>query len=243
LAEPSPSAPFLYLTPAARRVLDAVAAIRRYESGQIVMQEGEPDAPVYVVRQGAVRVYRTSLDGREQTLIRLGPGAAFNAPAAIFGGCAGADRPPGRAGQVGAPASVAALTAVELAVISRADFCRTVIQTPELALVVLRDLATKVHHLTDLTRDLGLLTVRARLANFLLSHGPGGGHARWTHHEIASQIGTVREVVSRTMRAFVKDGLVKLERHRIVVLDREALELEAGTWSTKTRGPSWTGWA
>jgi CRP/FNR family transcriptional regulator len=50
---------------------------------------------------------------------------------------------------------------------------------------------------------------------------------RWTHHEIAAQIGTVREVVSRTMRAFVKDGLIKLERHRIVVLDRDALSLEA----------------
>jgi CRP/FNR family transcriptional regulator len=110
-----------------------------------------------------------------------------------------------------------------------------VIHTPELALVVLRDLASKVHHLTDLTRDLGLLTVRARLARFLLSQGqppegepPPGVHVRWTHHEIANQIGTVREVVSRTMRAFVKDGLIKLERHRIIVLDREALRLEAG---------------
>ena len=129
-----------------------------------------------------------------------------------------------------APASAVALTPVELAVIPRADFCQTVIHTPELALVVLRDLAAKVHHLTDLTRDLGLLTVRARLASFLLSHGqppegcaPAGVQVRWTHHEIAAQIGTVREVVSRTMRAFVKDGLIKLERHRIVVLDREAL--------------------
>ena len=194
------------------------------------MLEGEPDAPVFVVRQGALRVYRTSLDGREQTLIRLGPGAALNAPAAFFGPSAADDRlPPGQPAQENAPASAAALTAVELAVISRADFCRTVIQTPELALVVLRDLATKVHHLTDLSRDLGLLTVRARLASFLLSHGSGGGQARWTHNEIASQIGTVREVVSRTMRAFVKDGLIKLERHRIVVLDCEALEIEAGT--------------
>jgi CRP/FNR family transcriptional regulator len=109
-----------------------------------------------------------------------------------------------------------------------------VIHTPELALIVLRDLAGKVAHLTDLSRDLGLLTVRARLASFLLAHGqqPDGSpldgvHVRWTHHEIAAQIGTVREVVSRTMRAFVKDGLITLERHRIVVLDREALMLEA----------------
>jgi CRP/FNR family transcriptional regulator len=237
----------LGLSPDAQHALDAVSVARRYESGQIVMLEGEPDAPVFVVRQGAVRVYRASMDGREQTLIRLEPGAAFNVPAAFFGACTeGEVSFFVQAAQGNAPASAVALTSVELAVISRSDFCRTVIHTPELALVVLRDLATKVHHLTDLTRDLGLLTVRARLASFLLSHGlspsgeppsgsapdggaPEGGQGRWTHHEIAAQIGTVREVVSRTMRAFVKDGLIKLERHRIVVLDREALLIEAGT--------------
>ena len=50
---------------------------------------------------------------------------------------------------------------------------------------------------------------------------------RWTHQEIANQIGTVREVVSRTMRAFVKEGLIKLDRHRIVILDRDALLRES----------------
>jgi CRP/FNR family transcriptional regulator len=194
--------------------------------------EGEVDAPVFLVRQGTVRVYRTSLDGREQTLIRLGPGAAFNMPAAF------ASLPSESAG--GAPASVVALDGVMALVVSRSDFRQTVIHTPQLALAVLRDLATKVQHLTNLTRDLGLLTVRARLAGFLLSHGqpPPGGRAlasgsapsvqtRWTHQEIAAQIGTVREVVSRTMRAFVREGTISLERHRIVVLDREALLRES----------------
>jgi CRP/FNR family transcriptional regulator len=220
--------------------LDAVAVTRHYESGALVILEGEAAPPVFVVRKGVVRVYRTSSDGREQTLIRLGAGAAFNMPAAFVGPDAGGRSGPSASASLGgesvAPASAVALTPVELAVVARDDFCRTVIHTPELALVVLSDLASKVHHLSDLTRDLGLLTVRARLARFLLSHGldPEGEPApgvqvRWTHHEIANQIGTVREVVSRTMRAFVKDGLIKLERHRILVLDREVLRLEAET--------------
>jgi CRP/FNR family transcriptional regulator len=193
------------------------------------MLEGEMDAAVFVVRQGAVRVYRTGVDGREQTLIRLGPGSAFNMPAAFLDRAAAP-------GGVAAPASAVTLAPAQVAVISVDDFCETVIHTPELALIVLRDLAIKVNHLTDLSRDLGLLTVRARLARFLLDHGhspdgplPEGAQTRWTHHEIAAQIGTVREVVSRTMRSFVKDGLIKLERHRIVVLDRDALMLEAGS--------------
>lgn len=233
MSERGQSAEFTDLSPAAQRALDAVSTVRRYEGGQIVLLEGQPDAPVFVVRQGIVRVYRTGVDGREQTLIRLGPGSGFNMPAAFFDDDAKRDRAP-LASVRAAPASAVTLTPVELAVIAQADFRETVIHTPELALIVLRDLAIKVHHLSNLTRDLGLLTVRARLASFLLSHGQSPGaspsltpQVRWTHHEIAAQIGTAREVVSRTMREFVKDGLIKLERHRIVVLDREALQLEA----------------
>jgi len=234
LSEQSQFAPFLNLSPSAQCALDSVAVTRRLESGQIVMLEGQADAPVFVVRQGIVRVYRTNVDGREQTLIRLGPGSAFNMPAAFFDTDVREARSSLASVRV-APASAATLTPVELAAISQADFRETVIHTPELALIVLRDLAIKVHHLSNLTRDLGLLTVRARLASFLLSHGqspgdlstPASSQVRWTHHEIAAQIGTAREVVSRTMREFVKDGLIKLDRHRIVVLDREALQLEA----------------
>jgi CRP-like cAMP-binding protein len=190
---------------AARRALAAIAHTCNYDDGQVVVLEGQPDAPVFFVLEGVVRVFRTSLDGREQTLIRVGPGAAFNMPAAF-------------ADEGGTPASAAAVGRVVLLSISRLDFRRIAIKTPEIALVVLRDFAAKLHHLADLTRDLGLLSVRARLARFLL---------RWTHQEIAAQIGTVREVVSRMLRVFVKDGLIKMERHRIVVLDYDALALEA----------------
>jgi CRP-like cAMP-binding protein len=200
----------------ARRALAAGARTCHYDDGQMVVLEGQPDAPVFFVLEGAVRVFRTSLDGREQTLIRLGPGAALNMPAAF------ADE-----GRV--PASAAAVGHVVVLFVSRQDFCQITINTPEIALSVLRDFAAKLYHLTDLTRDLGLLSVRARLARFLLTYGQEerSPPVRWTHQEIAAQIGTVREVVSRMLRVFVKDGLIKMERHRIVVLDHDALALEA----------------
>jgi CRP/FNR family transcriptional regulator len=208
---------------AARRALADVGRTCHYDDGQMVVIEGQPDAPVFFVLEGLVRVFRTSLDGREQTLIRLGPGAALNMPAAFA------------KEEEGAPASAAAVGPVVLLSVSCLDFCRMTIRTPEIALAVLRDFAVKLHHLTDLTRDLGLLSVRARLAQFLLTCGytPSDGQeenstpVRWTHHEIAAQIGTVREVVSRMLRVFVKDGLIKMERHRIVVLDYDALASEA----------------
>jgi CRP/FNR family transcriptional regulator len=209
---------FSALSPSAQDVLSAVAVVRHYEDGQVILLESDPDAPVFFVVQGAVRVYRTNLDGREQNLIHLHVGDAFNMPAAF-----GVSRL--------AHASAVAVGSVELLSIPCSDFRRVVSETPEIALAVLRDFSQKLHHLTELTHDLGLRSVRARLARFLLAHaqadGQGASRLRWTHEEMASQIGTVREVVSRTMRALVKDGLIDVQRHRIVVLNRDALTREA----------------
>ncbi len=51
---------------------------------------------------------------------------------------------------------------------------------------------------------------------------------RWTQEEIGTQLGTVREMVSRTLCVFVKVGLIKIERQHITVLDSETLKCEAG---------------
>jgi len=207
---------FADLSPAAQGALAAIASARTYGDGQVIMLEGDLDLPVFFVLQGTVRTFRTNLDGREQTLIHLGPGAAFNMPAAF-------------SASPQSPASAVAVGAVKLLSVSRADFQRVVSETPEIALAVLRDFAQKLYHLTDLTHDLGLRSVRGRLARFLLTHAQAEATSpiRWTHEEIAARFGTVREVVSRTRRTFIKDGLVRVERQRIVVLDRDALAREA----------------
>lgn len=207
---------FAGLSPAAKRWIPTVAALRTYEDGQLILLEGSRELPVFFVLSGTVRVFRTSLEGREQNLIHLQAGDALNMPAAFA--------EPGDA-----PASAMARGHTELISIPRAEFRRIVSQTPEIALAVLRDLSQKLYHLTELSRDLGLRTVRSRLARFLLQHVQQADDApiRWTHQEIAAQIGTVREVVSRTLRSFVDDGLVEMQRHRIVVRDPEALRHEA----------------
>ncbi len=206
---------FSGLSPSAQRRILAVARVRQYEDGQLILLEGSREAPVLFVLSGTVRVYRTSLEGREQNLIHLQAGDALNMPAAFT-----------EPGDV--PASAMARGHAELISIPRADFRRVVSQTPEIALAVLRDLSQKLYHLTELSRDLGLRTVRSRLARFLLDHVQQASDApiRWTHQEIAAQIGTVREVVSRTLRSFVEDGLIEMQRHRIVVCNPEALQHE-----------------
>ncbi|MBN1641728.1 MAG: Crp/Fnr family transcriptional regulator [Anaerolineae bacterium] len=207
---------FADLDPEAQEALAAVAGSKSCEDGQVVMLEGDDDTPVFFVLEGAVRVFRTNLDGREQTLIRLCEGDAFNMPSAFTGQTT--------------HASAEAVGTTRLLAVTREDFVRVATETPQIARAVLRDLSLKLGHLTELSHDLGLRSVRARLARFLLAHGQQPQEdppVRWTHEAIAAQIGTVREMVSRTLRAFVRDGLVEMRRHQIVVRDAEALAQEA----------------
>jgi CRP-like cAMP-binding protein len=110
--------------------------------------------------------------------------------------------------------------------ISRADFHQLVLRIPELALAVITDLSGKVEHLTGLVNDLSLKNVRARLAKFLLAQQAQKQKARWTQSEIASQLGTSREIVSRLLKAFASEELIAIERHKITVRDENKLRTE-----------------
>ena len=192
-----------------------VVHARTYAPGETVIFEGDPCQAAYFIAEGQVRVYRLSPGGREQVLTRLGPGQTFNTV------------PPFQPHGVN-HATVQALTLVTLYVVDSEDFRRLVGECAELALAILQDFADRLDHLTDLVEDLSLRTVRGRLARFLLESAEAGQVTRrWTQDEIAAHLGTVRDVVGRTLRAFADAGLVRMDRQRIVLLDREGLEAEA----------------
>jgi len=205
-----------------------VAIRRTYAPGETIILEGDPCQAAYFVAEGQVRVYLLSPGGREQVLVRLGPGQAFNTV------------PPFKPHGVN-HATVEALTSVTIYAITCEDFQRLVGECPELALAILQDFASRLDHLTNLVEDLSLRTVRGRLARFLLEHAStepsvrglsgtaeaGTVAQRWTQEEIAAHLGTVRDMVGRTLRAFTDAGLVRMERQRIMLLDREGLEAEA----------------
>jgi CRP/FNR family cyclic AMP-dependent transcriptional regulator len=191
------------------------AARRNYDKGEMVFLEGEPCAGLCVVEKGRVRLLRLSVDGREQVVKLLRPGEFFNEVAVLDGG----------------PNPVSAMAATEtvLWVIDRATMLRLLEEYPDLASAVIESLASRARHLLALVEDLSLRTVSARLAKLLLVQegGRGGAPRRLTQQEMAAQVGTVREMVSRVLRRFEEEGLIRFDRHRIVVLDRQGLEREA----------------
>lgn len=206
---------FSGLSDAALEQVAVLAAVQSYAPGTLVILEGDPCEAVYLIVAGRVRVSRLSPQGREQVFAQLETGQVFNTVPPF--------QPQGRN-----HASVVALTAVTLYVIFKDDFLRLVQHAPEVSLRILQDFAGRLHHLTGLVEDLALRSVRSRLARFLLARdGHGEESQRWTQDEIAIHIGSVRDVVGRSLRAFADAGLIRLGRGRITLLDRDALAEEA----------------
>jgi len=202
-----------------RPILEKISAIVQfadYEENQIIMLEGDENIPVFIVLSGVVRVYRANTDGREQTLIDSTCYEVFNLPTAF-------------ANDHTSPASASAITPVRLILIDQAEFQKVTCENPEIAQAVLQNMANRLRHFVNLTYDLSLRDVRGRLAHFLLvqSQKEGLSSIHWTQEEIATHINSVRGVVNRILREFIKEGLVKIERNRIIILDSEMLESEA----------------
>jgi CRP/FNR family cyclic AMP-dependent transcriptional regulator len=188
---------------------------RAYPAETVIVVEGEPCEAAYFIVAGNVEVYRMSLQGRQQVLARLGPGQAFNT-VPLF-------QSNGRN-----HASAVARTDVTLYALLKRDFPRALRECPDLALVILRDFADRLAHLTDLVEDLALRSVRGRLARFLLQQADGTTITqKWTQDEMAAHLGTVRDMIGRSLRSLIDERMVRVDRGRIVLLDRVALEAEA----------------
>jgi len=207
--------------------------LRAYARGEHVVLEGDRCEAAYFVVSGEVRVYRVSLDGREQVLVRLRAGQAFNTVPPF--------QPDGRN-----PANAAAIVKSTILVLRSDDFLRLTLAHSDLTMAMFRDLTGRLVHLTNLVENLALYSVQERLVRFLLDRadqdteraggnkeGPDGDAPppvtqRWTQQDIAVHLGTVRDVIGRSLRALEDEGLIRVDRGRIVLVKRTELERLAG---------------
>lgn len=190
----------------------AGARLRTYARRELVVLEGEEARAAYFIVSGQVRVFKLSAEGREQVLDRLGPGEALNLVPIFDGGVN--------------PASAEAVNAATVCAIPRETLLAATRRYPPLAEALLADLAGRLRRLVGLVEDLSFRTVRARLARYLLRQAAAGGR-RLTQAEMAAELGTVRDVVGRALADLQEAGLIRIERHRIVVRDRAGLQARA----------------
>ena len=129
-----------------------------------------------------------------------------------------------------------ALEPVDAWAITETDIHDLIDRHPVLANAMIQRLGGRVMHYIQLVEDLSLRSVEARLAHNLLKHAElSGDHLvvqrrRWaTFDEMAIRLGTVRDVLSRTLKTLENEGLLRVERDSIVILDASSLEARGKT--------------
>jgi CRP-like cAMP-binding protein len=208
-----------YFADADELQLDAIARVvveRSFRRGDPVFLEGDSCEGLYVVKSGRVRVYKISPEGREQVLFIAGPGDTFNEVPVFDGG-------PN-------PASVEALEPTVLLLLPKSTLLAMVEAQPKLARAFMRTFATRLRQLVGLVEELSFKTVTGRVARILLEQLPSSSGEssdqpphRLTQREIAAMAGTAREVAGRALKALEQQGAIRIERGRIVIIDRQRL--------------------
>jgi CRP/FNR family cyclic AMP-dependent transcriptional regulator len=200
------------------KMLAARTVRKLFSEGELLFSEGEPCNGLHIIARGKVRIFKSSASGREQVLAVNGPGESV-AELPVFDG-----------GPY--PASAVAIEDTEVAFISRRDFHAYCLEHPEVALKVLSVVGARLRRLVGIIEELSFTTIRQRLISALVKLAQSEGkktergvefHLPASHQELANQLGTVRELISRNLMRLQAEGLLDVDARNIVVKDMEGL--------------------
>jgi CRP-like cAMP-binding protein len=189
--------------------------LRLFASGQTIFLQGDAAQGLHVIVHGRVKVFKSSPQGRAQTLMIMGPGEPVGEVAALSG--------------ESFPASAETLETTETFYIPRDAFIELIRSQPEVALRLLAALSSRLRAFASLIEDLSLKGVAERLAAYLLALAPQGGSAETldlgiSKGELAAAVGTVPETLSRAFQQLARAGAVETKGQKVVIKDRALLE-------------------
>lgn len=207
--------------------LDEVSRLiveRRFKHGTVIFHENDPSYAFYVIKDGRIKVYKLSEDGRELIIGIFSNGGVFGDVPVFDGG----------------PYPATAETMIDSVVwsISRNDFEKLVKDHPDISLKLIRVLGRRLRQAHNLLRDMALKNVPQRLATLLIKFideygrpGPQGIllELPLSRQNIAELIGVSRETATRELSKFAKAGLLEVDGRRITIIDRDKLSI----WSAK----------
>ncbi len=196
------------------RDLSGIAMVVSYKRRATIFSEGDPGNGFYLVKEGKVKIFMISPDGKEQILHIFGPGDPFG-EVPVFAGQS-------------FPAHAVALENSRLVFLPRDDFVALVAANPALALNLLAALSQRLRQFTKMIDALSLKEVPGRLAAHLLylsEKQSAGDHLQLelSKTQLASLLGTIPETLSRMLSKLQREGFITIERASISIVDREGL--------------------
>ncbi|MBK8022770.1 MAG: Crp/Fnr family transcriptional regulator [Chloroflexi bacterium] len=211
---------FQGLAPHALARIERAAHRKQYQAGAVIFNEGECCAGFYIVAEGLVRIYRVNAEGRLHTLSLLRPPSTFNEVAAVDGGAN--------------PFDAVAVTHVELYIISHDNLINLMASERRLLSNTVQALAHLNREYIERLEDMTFRTIPSRLAKLFLHETTYADQiaelpSQLTQEEMASILGTAREVVGRALRGLMNAGLLRKHGRSFVIVDRAGLEALAET--------------
>lgn len=205
---------------------EAIARIQQYthqheyQAGAMIFYEDETCAGFHIVATGLVRIYRISTQGRLHTLSLLRPVSTFNEVAAVDGGVN--------------PYNATAVTQTTVLSLSHDSLMSLLATESDLLNNYVQSMAHVNREYIERLEDMTFRTIPSRLAKLFLHETTYAEHiaeapTRLTQEEIASILGTTREVVGRALRGLLNAGLLRKEGRKVYIADRMGLEILAAT--------------
>jgi CRP/FNR family cyclic AMP-dependent transcriptional regulator len=210
---------FAGLDPATLQRVAAGMRSRRFRRGEVIFHIGDPGDALFVIVEGEVKISLPSETGEEAIIATLRVGDVFGELALLDG----------------APrsASATALSASETVMLPRDRFRELIATEPGVRDALLASIAGELRRLTTHVEELHFLDITGRLAARLArlardggSRLPDGGirlRSNLTQGDLAAMVGCTRQSVNKLLGQFTDDGLLRLEREGIVVIDIEGL--------------------
>ena len=191
-----------------------IALVKKFDRGESVFFEGDEGNGFYMVLEGRVKIFKMSLDGKEQILHIFGPGEPFGEVPVFHG------QP--------FPANALTLVKTTLLFFPRREFVDLVTENPSLALNMLAMLSLRLRRFAAQIESLSLKEVPGRLASYLLYLAEEQGTTEQVTLDIpkgqlASLLGTIPETLSRIFARMTDEGLIRVEGRTIYIEDLEGL--------------------
>ena len=188
---------------------------RHFNKGEIIFSEGDEGNGFYVVADGKVKIFKSSIEGKEQILHIYGPGNPFG-EVPVFSGKQ-------------FPANAQAMVKSHLLFFPRTAFVALLANNPSLAMNMLAVLSMRLREFTVQIENLSLKEVPGRLASYLIylaDEQKTGDHISLTisKGQLASLLGTIPETLSRILAKMSSRHLIEVNGRDIKLLDRKDLD-------------------
>jgi len=198
------------------------APMKTYSRGELVYIPHQPTETLFILKQGRVRIFRVSPDGRALTTAILEPGTIFGEMVVV--------------GQVMHDNFAEAMDDVVVCVMTKADVHRLLLGDPRIAARISETLGRRLGELEQKLSDAVFKSVPERIATALLALAAGhtarpmarGAQVKLTHEQLAALAATSRETATKVLGEFADQGLVTLGRGRINILDEAGLTSLSG---------------